>query len=39
MRWVMQGIGIERCFPIHFTKIKNIEMKRSSKVRRLNYII
>jgi len=34
VRRVMQGIGIERCFPIHSTKIKNIEIKRSSKVRR-----
>ena len=34
VRRVMQGIGIERCFPIHSPKIKSIEIKRSSKVRR-----
>ena len=34
VRRVMQGIGIERCFLIHSPKIKSIEIKRSSKVRR-----
>ena len=27
VRRVMQGIGIERCFPIHSPKIKSIEIK------------
>lgn len=34
VRRVMQGIGIERCFLIHSPKVKSIEIKRSSKVRR-----
>ena len=34
VRRIMQGIGIERCFLIHSPKVKSIEIKRSSKVRR-----
>ena len=34
VRRVMQGIGIERCFLIHSPKVRSIEIKRSSKVRR-----
>jgi len=34
VRRVMQGIGVERCFLVHSPKIKTIEIKRSSKVRR-----
>lgn len=34
VRRIMQGIGIERTFLIHSPKIKTIEVKRSSKVRR-----
>jgi large subunit ribosomal protein L19 len=34
VRRVMQGIGVERCFLIHSPKIKSIDIKRSSKVRR-----
>jgi large subunit ribosomal protein L19 len=34
VRRVMQGIGVERCFLLHSQKIKTIEIKRSSKVRR-----
>ena len=34
VRRIMQGIGIESCFLIHSPKVKSIEIKRSSKVRR-----
>ena len=34
VRRILQGIGIERCFLIHSPKVKSIEIKRSSKVRR-----
>ena len=34
VRRIMQSIGIERCFLIHSPKVKSIEIKRSSKVRR-----
>ena len=34
VRRIMQGIGIERCFLIHSPKVRSIEIKRSSKVRR-----
>jgi large subunit ribosomal protein L19 len=34
VRRIMQGIGIERCFLVHSPKIRSIEIKRSSKVRR-----
>jgi large subunit ribosomal protein L19 len=34
VRRIMQGIGVERCFLVHSPKIKSIEIKRSSKVRR-----
>jgi large subunit ribosomal protein L19 len=34
VRRIMQGIGVERCFLLHSPKIKTIEIKRSSKVRR-----
>ena len=34
VRRIMQGIGIERTFLLHSPKIKTIEIKRSSKVRR-----
>ena len=34
VRRIMQGIGIERCFLIHSPKVKSIEIKRSSKIRR-----
>jgi large subunit ribosomal protein L19 len=34
VRRVMQGIGVERCFLLHSPKIKTIEIKESSKVRR-----
>ena len=34
VRRIMQGIGIERCILIHSPKVKSIEIKRSSKVRR-----
>ena len=34
VRRVMQGVGVERCFLINSPKIKTIEIKRSSKVRR-----
>ena len=34
VRRVMQGVGVERCFLLHSPKIKTIEIKRSSKVRR-----
>ena len=34
VRRVMQGIGVERCFLLHSPKVKTIEIKRSSKVRR-----
>ena len=34
VRRVMQGIGVERCFLLHSPKIKTIEIKQSSKVRR-----
>jgi len=34
VRRIMQGIVIERCFLIQSPKVKSIEIKRSSKVRR-----
>jgi len=34
LRRVLQGIGVERCFLLHSPKISNIEVLRSSKVRR-----
>jgi large subunit ribosomal protein L19 len=34
VRRIMQGIGIERCLLVHSPKIRSIEIKRSSKVRR-----
>lgn len=34
VRRIMQGIGIERTFLVYSPKIKTIEIKRSSKVRR-----
>ena len=34
VRRIMQGIGIDRCFLIHSPKVRSIEIKRSSKVRR-----
>ncbi len=34
VRRIFQGVGIERCFLIHSPKIQNIEIIRSSKVRR-----
>jgi large subunit ribosomal protein L19 len=34
VRKIFQGIGIERCFLIHSPKIENIEILRSSKVKR-----
>jgi large subunit ribosomal protein L19 len=34
LRRVLQGIGVERCFLIHSPKISNIEILKSSKVRR-----
>ena len=34
LRRVLQGIGVERCFLVHSPKISNIEILRSSKVRR-----
>lgn len=34
LRRVLQGIGIERCILLNSPKIKNIEVLRSSKVRR-----
>ena len=34
LRRVLQGVGVERCFLLHSPKISNIEVLRSSKVRR-----
>lgn len=34
VRRVLQGIGVERCFPINSPKIKSIKILRRSKVRR-----
>lgn len=34
LRRVLQGIGVERCFLINSPKISNIEILKSSKVRR-----
>lgn len=34
LRRVLQGIGVERCFLLHSPKISNIEILKSSKVRR-----
>ena len=34
VRKIMQGIGIERTFLINSPKIKNLQVKRSAKVRR-----
>jgi len=34
LRRVLQGVGVERCFLLHSPKINNIEILRSSKVRR-----
>jgi len=34
LRRVLQGVGVERCFLLHSPKISNVEILRSSKVRR-----
>jgi large subunit ribosomal protein L19 len=34
LRRVLQGVGVERCFLLHSPKVSNIEILRSSKVRR-----
>lgn len=34
VRATLQGIGVERCFLLHSPKIKSLEVKRSSRIRR-----
>jgi large subunit ribosomal protein L19 len=34
VRRIVQGEGVERCFPLHSPRIAAIEVKRSGKVRR-----
>nr|WLD05923.1 ribosomal protein L19 [Meringosphaera mediterranea] len=34
VRATLQGIGVERCFLLHSPKIKSLEIKRSSRIRR-----
>src|SRR5690606_18957753 len=34
VRRISQGIGVERCFPVHSRRIESIEVRRQGKVRR-----
>jgi len=34
VRKIVQGVGVERTFPVHSPKVERIEMLRSGKVRR-----